>query len=328
MDKGLATNNDIDAMRNNMRNGLILKNVKFMDRLARLSNNAIRLPNYDRSVVEHSVANDPNQAHHKKSLKIFHQNIRGLRTKHNELLCHLSHDCPYILCLSEHHLNKDELQLIHFTDYLLGTKYCRKTFLKGGVCIFVAKNLIYKTINLDKYNIDKDIETCVFQLDSSYNKVCILTIYRSPEGNFKNFLKQLDLILHKIYNHRYNIIICGDVNYLSDNRDKNQLNMVLHSYNLSSIVKFPTRFELNSCTTIDISSLGNYELYPLTNGLSDHEAQLLVTHKIHKQAKEDHTYFKKKINRYNVADFRLNLSHESWGMVFYENDVNKAFNIF
>jgi hypothetical protein len=160
-------------------------------------------------------------------------------------------------------------------------------------------------------------------------------IYRSPKGDFKNFLKQLDLILHKLYNHRYNNIICGgrNANYLVDNHDKSQLNMVLHSYSLSSIVKFPTRFGLNSCTTtdnifIDISSFGNYELYPLTNGLSNHEAQLLVKHKIHKQAKEDHTYFKRKINRYNVADFQLNLSHESWGMVFDENDVNKAFNNF
>jgi hypothetical protein len=107
-----------------------------------------------------------------------------------------------------------------------------------------------------------------------------------------------------------------NVNYLSDNRDKSQLNMVLHSYNLSSIVKFPTRFGLNSCTTvdnifIDISSLGNYELYPLTNCLSDHEAQLLVAYKIHKQANEDHTYFKRKINIYNIADFQLNLSYES-----------------
>jgi hypothetical protein len=45
------------------------------------------------------------------------------------------------------------------------------------------------------------------------------------------------------------------------------LNMVLHSYNLSCIVKFPTRFGLDSYTTIDnifidISSLGNYELHP------------------------------------------------------------------
>jgi hypothetical protein len=86
--------------------------------------------------------------------------------------------------------------------------------------------------------------------------------------------------LHKLYNHKYNTIICGDVNVnnLSDNHDKSQLNVLLHTYNLSSIVKFPTRFGLNSYTIIDnifigISSLGNYELYPLTNGLSDHEVQ-------------------------------------------------------
>jgi hypothetical protein len=134
-------------------------------------------------------------------------------------------------------------------------------------------------------------------------KYVFLTVCRSPKGNFKNFLKQLDLILHKLYNHKYNIIIYGDVNvnYLSDNCDKSQLNMILHSYNLSSTVKFPTRFGLNSYTTIDnifidISSLGNYELYPLTNGPSDHEAQLLVICNIHTQAKEDHTYFKRKIN--------------------------------
>jgi hypothetical protein len=44
MDGGLATNNDSDAVRNNMTNGLILKNVELMNRQARLINNAIRLP--------------------------------------------------------------------------------------------------------------------------------------------------------------------------------------------------------------------------------------------------------------------------------------------
>jgi hypothetical protein len=100
--------------------------------------------------------------------------------------------------------------------------------------------------------------------------------------------------------------------------------MVLHSYNLSSVVKFPTIDNI----FIDISSLGNYELYPLTNGLSDHEAKLLVIYNIHKQAKEDDTYFKRKIYKYHIADFQLNLSYESWGMVFDENDVKEAFNIF
>ena len=98
-------------------------------------------------------------------IKIFHQNIRGLRNKTNELYCHLLQDIPHILCLSEHHLTEPELQLTHLTNYSLGASYCRKTFLKGGVSIFVYGNLKYKAINLDEYNIDKDIEACAIQLD-------------------------------------------------------------------------------------------------------------------------------------------------------------------
>ena len=87
--------------------------------------------------VEHTVVKDSSQVPRNKSLKIFHQNIRGLGNKANELYCHLHHDLPHILCLSEHHLNEYELQLIHLTNYSLGANYCRKTFLKGGVSIFV-----------------------------------------------------------------------------------------------------------------------------------------------------------------------------------------------
>jgi hypothetical protein len=54
-------------------------------------------------------------------------------------------------------------------------------------------NLKYTTINTDEYNIDKDIEACAIQLDSAFHKLRILTIYRSPSGNFTNFFNQLDL---------------------------------------------------------------------------------------------------------------------------------------
>jgi hypothetical protein len=106
------------------------------------------------------------------------------------------------------------------------------------------------------------------------------------KGWFYIFLKQLDLILQKLYNNKYNIIICGDVNvnYLINNNQRSQLDAVLHSYNLVGIVKFPTRFGLNSQTAIDnvfidTSTSGKYDLYALINGLSDHDAQLLISNK-------------------------------------------------
>jgi hypothetical protein len=47
------------------------------------------------------------------------------------------------------------------------------------------------------------------------------------------------------------------------------------------IVEFSTRFGLNSQTAndnvfIDTSTIGKYYFYPLINGLSDYDAQLLI----------------------------------------------------
>jgi len=192
----------------------------------------------------------------------------------------------------------------------LGANYCRKAFLKGGVSIFVYRNLKYNNTDIDECNTDKDNEACAIQMDLTFNKLCILTIYSSPSGNFKNFLNRLNLILQKLYNNKYNIVICGDVkvNYLIHNNRRSQLDAVLHSYNLAGIVTFPTRFGLYSHTAtvnvfIGTSTIGKYDLYPPINGLSDHDAQLLILNKGQKKENECHTYIKRKINKYTIAPY-------------------------
>jgi hypothetical protein len=56
-----------------------------------------------------------------------------------------------------------------------------------------------------------------------------------------------------------------------------QLNNILHSYNLTSIITFPMRIQNNSATTIDNIFLDplrfqEYSVVPIPNGLSDHDA--------------------------------------------------------
>ena len=87
-------------------------------------------------IEKEDIIKDSSQVRGNTSLNIFHQNIRGLGNKTNELYCHLQQDLPHILCLSEHHLSESELQLIHLADYSLGASYSRKTFLKEGVYLF------------------------------------------------------------------------------------------------------------------------------------------------------------------------------------------------
>jgi len=103
-----------------------------------------------------------------------------------------------------------------------------------------------------------DIEACAIQLDSTFNKLCILSIYRSSRGAFTNFFKLLELILQELYNNKYNIIICGDVSVycLIDNNRRSQLDAVLHSYNLAGTAEFPTRYGLIFQTAIDNVFIG------------------------------------------------------------------------
>jgi len=126
-------------------------------------------------------------SHHNQTIKIFHQNIRRLRNKTNELVCCIQDDSPHILCLTEHHLQYKELALLHIENYILGAHYCRNTKHMGGVCMFLQNNIPFTCLEIGNYCKDQDIEMCGIQLNHEYDKLCILAVYRSPSGNFDNF---------------------------------------------------------------------------------------------------------------------------------------------
>jgi len=72
---------------------------------------------------------------------------------------------------------------------------------------------------------------------------------------------------------------------------KNQLDNILQSFNLSSIINFPTRIGPDSFSTIDNVFIGNsylneFVITPLINGFSDHDAQLLTIQFVQKHNKD------------------------------------------
>jgi hypothetical protein len=68
----------------------------------------------------YSLKNDTNtdkRTNSKNLFKIFHQNIRGLKSKVDELSNSLYPDYPHIMCLTKHHLKDyeiDNLPIDHF----------------------------------------------------------------------------------------------------------------------------------------------------------------------------------------------------------------------
>jgi exonuclease III len=92
---------------------------------------------------------------------------------------------------------------------------------------------------------------CALNLEFTAN-IYILAIYRAPSGNFISFLNEIDKTINSLYKES-KFIICGDINidYQMDNDKRKQLDAVLQTYNLTSIVHFPNRIQNQSSTTID-----------------------------------------------------------------------------
>jgi hypothetical protein len=127
-------------------------------------------------------------------------------------------------------------------------------------------------------------------------------------------------------------LICGDinVNYLENNSKRTQLDEMLRTYNLISAVNFPTIIKATA-TLIDnvfIDSSRDCDLKPYVNGLSDHDAQLVVI-KIGIVTKEKcKSTDIRKINKDTVSEFQTALHMESWENIFTQDNINSMFNNF
>jgi hypothetical protein len=102
---------------------------------------------------------------------------------------------------------------------------------------------------------------------------------------------------------------------------------------LISIVNFPKIIGPNTATIIDNIFINEeqydgYKIFTASNGLSDHEAQLLVLKLPTFIIKDKHTFFTRNINNHNKYDFLIKLSYEDWEPVFNNTDINTSFNVF
>jgi hypothetical protein len=125
------------------------------------------------------------------------------------------------------------------------------------------------------------MEIAAIWLKLNEKKVLILCIYRAPAGDYDYFINKLDYILNFLYRYNLEFILCGDinVNYLENNNRKLKLDDMLNTYNLRDTVNFTTRIANDSTTLIDnifIDNRRSYTIKPCINGLSDHDAQLIL----------------------------------------------------
>jgi hypothetical protein len=150
---------------------------------------------------------------------------------------------------------------------------------------------VYSKIDVNKYCKDQDIEICMLNLKTTSFSSHIMVVYRASNDNFNLFLKGPDDSIKSICRADLNLILCGDINvdYLTENDRKRQLDSVVQTCNITAVVNLPTRSQGISSTTIDNifidnNKISNYTVSPFFIGLSDHDAQILTIKNINLQS--------------------------------------------
>jgi exonuclease III len=166
-----------------------------------------------------------------------------------------------------------------------------------------SQKITSSQVDIKNYCIEYDMEACVLKVHLDNTIIHILTIYRSPAGDFSKFLETLDNILRLLINPKTEIVICGDinVNYLININRKYQLNSLLNSYNFMDTVDIPTRTQCTSVSIIDnifidYSRINNYSISPCYNGISDHDGQLIKIYNTINSQPMSNLYVIRKIN--------------------------------
>jgi len=98
----------------------------------------------------------------------------------------------------------------------------QKKLKTGRYKHFFHESLAFINTDLQKHCTEQDIETCAMKIKLLATYIYVISIYRSPTGNFANFIKGIDAILNQLHKPNIEIIIRGDinVNYLDENCNK------------------------------------------------------------------------------------------------------------
>lgn len=263
---------------------------------------------------------------------VFFINIQSMRNKFFELEAHLNKNNIDVLCVAEHWLCDDELDLYTPVHYKLGSAFCRINSAHGGVAIFIKDTSILnqhcESINVSEYCIEGQCEIVASAFPSEH--LIIASVYRTPSANIELFTDNIDnftsfLCNSQKYRH-FRVVVAGDINIDVRNSCTKTLNFlnVLRSADFYCLNYEPTR--LNSCLDNVFSNIsqGEIECTVEEPHLSDHQGlRIYIQEKVERSAVTPPTKISyRKLNGTNLDLLRYKLSTINWFKIL--NNFNSA----
>lgn len=261
-----------------------------------------------------------------------HFNIQGLTNKTDPLSILLEEHEVDIICLCEHWLRLWELKVTHIENFNLVSSYCRTDMSRGGVSVYCRNGIELKPL-VCKHCIEKHFECCIAYVErwGGRSRLYIITVYRTPDSDFRRFVDALTDLLHDLFNASNNYVITGDINInlLKNSPHRTNLLNLFTEYNIDRHIHVPTRITPHSSTCIDniFADMAVYGIEVHDSYLSDHTYQICRLNKLPQRNNLPSTY-KRKLNITNISTFTSLLNKEDWSMVYKTGDPHEAFDLF
>lgn len=209
----------------------------------------------------------------RRHLNLLHINIQSLKKKLNELEALAKITKADIITVNETWLEENDEQFFKIQGY--DAYFNSREDGYGGSCIYIQNGILVKSVKkIVQYN------SIIVELDDTQKNFKIITTYRPPREDCRNFLTFLE---HNLLSHKNSIIMCdSNINLLNETCD-NTLNYtdLLNSlgYKIFNTLDKASATRSTSATIIDHAfsnaTLDFFQLSIQDCSFSDHRSLLL-----------------------------------------------------
>ena len=267
------------------------------------------------------------------SLNLLQLNSRGVLSKQERiklLLKELRKDCNiHVVFLVETWLTNKNSKRFKIPGFNFVGSH-RKCKQGGGVGILIAQNLEFRERH-DLRLSAPNFETVVVEIKTNNESIMLCSLYRPPNSNAKEFLKNYQRFLNKFTPKQLQRLIIGLDHNL--NLLKHDQHAVTHDFIESNLEKElmptitkPTRITRSTATLIDNIIIGStlqtdYDSNIIISDLSDYFPCLLKIGNHHPFKKQPKVLTTRAINPENLLEINTRLSDIDWNMELHTPDV-------
>ena len=257
-----------------------------------------------------------------QDLVVVQLNIRGIISKQSQLkeLLLKFDRLPDALLLCETWLKKETENKIMIPGYKHYHTH-RKDKMGGGVSILVRSNLRSRQ-RLDLNVTTKILEHQVVEMKTNKGNIFLVSGYRPPNTNSKEFLREYKTLLNALKKHKHHDLVIGmdhnfDLLKSASNTTTNQfLNLNIDTDLVPCITK-PTRVTTKTTTLIDNIMVSNklhqHQIpFVIVDDLSDHYPCLVILYNMNQCKRDKVTICKRKFTDDCFMKINAKLNSVDW----------------